>query len=172
MTFKQCTENFPLNDTWVGEYSEEDTDVISIKYQTKFTEEDMLFWEDDSCISFVIWDPIDKMFHHIYYGFFPVKGYLTEEDNDGNFYPATYSPDFGWEKVDPFHGEDQIFVPDEELAIELGIPLEHYKEKQWRREIIAYSYDIEAYCNGWIFTSLESLNKFIKENFPAKEEND
>ena len=164
MTFKNCVENFPLEETWVGSYSEDETFSIA-RPGPEFTEEDELFWEDDSCVSFVVWNPTDKQFHHIFYGFWPVKGYITETNDTDDFYPATYSPDFGWEKVDPFYGEDEIFKPDDELAIELGIPLEHYKEKKWRREVIAYSYDIEAYCNGWTFTSLEALNKFVKENF-------
>lgn len=158
MTFKNCVEYYPLDESWVGEYFDE---PIS-------KDENMFFWEDDSCVSFVVWDPQDKLFHSIHFGFFPVKGYINDTDDPNEFYPATYSDDFGWEKVDPFN-EDIVFAPDDETAIMLGIPLEHYKEKRWRREIIAYFYDTEAYCNGWIFTSLESLNKFIEENFPKEE---
>lgn len=172
MNFKTCTEYFPLNDTWVGQYSNEEEDILSITHQVIFTEEDELFWEDDSCCAFITWDPEDKVFHNMYFGFAPVKGYLTETEDPDDFYPATYSEDFGWEKIDPFEEEAlQVFAPDYEIATGLGIPLEHYKEKKWRREVIAYCYDVESYENGWTFTSLESLNKFVKENFPPKEEN-
>lgn len=167
MTFKNCIENFPIHDTLVGRYDSEQTFTITDPHSIDHIEkwDDNPFWEDNSCYSFVVFEPQEKKFRCWSFIFSRVSGYINETEDFEEFYPASYSEDFGWEKIDPFDPnlEDQVTLPDDELAIELGWPLAKYREDKWRREQVAYLFDAESYLNGFTFTSLDALKNFCME---------
>ena len=167
MTFKNCTEYFPIFDTLVGSYSSDQSFMVLPDSAIDNIEKwrDNPFWEDSSCYSFVIFNPDTKQFTVWTYSFQRVSGYINETYDPEEFYPATYSEDFRWEKVDPWNlqFEDKIITPDDELAMEMGWPLDEIKENKWRREQVAYLFDPEAYQNGYIFTSPKTLKEFVKE---------
>jgi len=170
MTFKNCVENFPLNDTLVGNYNSDQSFSISVGESVDNIEKwrDNPFWEDNSSYAFVTYEPFDNEFTCWSFLFDRVKGYLNETDDPDNFYPATYSEDFGWTKIDPFDPrlEDQVTLPDDELAMQLGWPLEELTTDKYRREQVAYLFDVESYLNGYTFTSPEAIKKFVKsKNF-------
>lgn len=167
MTFKNCIENFPIHDTLIGRYDSEQSFTIPNPQSISLIEEwdDNPFWEDSSCYSFVVFEPQEKKFQCWSFIFSRVSGYINETEDSEEFYPASYSEDFGWEKIDPFNPnlEDQITLPDDELAIELGWPLAKYREDKWRREQVAYLFDAESYLNGFTFTSPDALKNFCME---------
>lgn len=166
MTFKNCIEYFPMYDTLVGSYSTDQSFSVPAGKNVDDIDEwdNNPFWEDWSCYSFVVFLPQIKKFECWNFCFYRVKGYLNETYDTDEFYPATYSEDFGWEKIDPFAKEsEQVTVPDDELAMQLGWPLEDYKKDKWRREQVAYLFDAESYLNGFTFTSAEAVKKFVKE---------
>ena len=169
MTFKNCIENFPINDTLVGTYSTDQSFSVPRGKNVDDIEHwrDNPFWEDSSCYSFVVFLPLIRKFECWSFCFNRVKGYLNETYDTDEFYPATYSKDFGWEKIDPFaNNAEQVIVPDDELAIKLGWPLEDYRKDKWRREQVAYLFNPEAYQSGYVFTSADAVKKFVKsENF-------
>jgi hypothetical protein len=159
MRFKDCTEYFPIFDTLVGSYQP----FASISATEEWRENP--FWEDSSCYSFVTFDPDTKKFTAWSYSFWRVNGYINETDDPEEFYPAVCSEDYGWEKVDPwnYQSNDQVIALDDELAIEMDWPLDEIKERKWRREQVAYLFDTDSYLNGFTFTNIEALKKFIKE---------
>lgn len=167
MTFKECVENFPCFHTLVGTYNTEQSFTVLPGCTINNIEEwpDNPFWEDSSCYSFVVFDPQAKKFIVWTFSYFRVKGYINETDDPEEFYPAIYSEGFGWEKVDPFNPrmEDQVTLPDDELAIALGWSLKDYKKDEWRREQVAYLFDMDAYTSGYVFTSPAAIKKFVKE---------
>lgn len=167
MTFKECMENFPRNYTLVGFYETEQSFEVPRGHNVDDIEQwhDNPFWEDDSCYSFVEFEPTTKRFVAWTFGFFRVCGYINETNDYEEFYPATHSDAFGWEIVDPFNSniDETILVPDDELAMELGWPLKELLDDKWRREQAAYMFDHEAYLNGLIFTSPDAIKKFVKE---------
>ena len=167
MTFKECVEYFPINHTLIGHYDTQQSFSVPHGHNVDNIDEwdNNPFWEDSSCYAFVVFDPVIKKFTCWDFCFSRVKGYLNDSEDPKNFYPATYSEDFGWEKIDPFNPrlEDQITLPDEELAEELGWPLDDYSADKWRREQVAYLFDVESYLNGFTFTSAEAVKKFVKE---------
>lgn len=167
MTFKNCTEYFPMYDTLVGSYSTDQSFSVPAGKNVDDIEtwRDDPFWEDNSCYSFVTFNPDAKKFTVWIFAFWRVNGYINETDDPEEFFPATGSEDFGWQKIDPWDPqfEDQVTTPDDELAMEMGWPLDEIKEKKWRREQVAYLFDAYSYLNGFTFTSAEALKKFVKE---------
>lgn len=167
MTFKNCVENFPIYDTLIGHYDSNQSFTISRGTDIDDIDEwrENPFWEDSSCYAFVVFVPLIKKFECYLFCFDRVKGYINETTDPEEFYPATYSEDFGWEIVDPFNPrmEDQVTLPDDELAIALGWSLKDYKKDEWRREQVAYLFDVESYLNGFTFTNAEALKNFVKE---------
>lgn len=166
MTFKECVESFPIYDTLVGRYDSDQSFSVPRGKNIDDIEtwSENPFWEDSSCYSFVVFLPLIKKFECWNFSFSRVNGYINSSANPKNFYPATYSEDFGWEKVDPKF-EDQIILPDEELAKTMGWPIEldYYLINKWRREQVAYLFDKDAYQSGYIFTSPEAVKKFVRE---------
>lgn len=165
MTFKEVCEYFPRGDTYVGDYGEEGTFTVKPGADVTFGPEDeypVLEWDDKGAIPFVVYEPDADTFYCMYYAYFPVQGYINESGEPDDFYPATNDESFGWELIDPEFGEDTIFTPDDELAAELGYEGQEYS-RNFRREQVAYNYDIEAYMDGRIFTTYEALNKFLRE---------
>jgi len=166
MTFKNCIENFPLNDTLVGYYDTEQSFSVPANCNIDDIEEwrDNPFWEDSSCYSFITFDPAIKKFTCWRFLFARVKGYINETYDYDEFYPATYIEDSGWEKIDPFNkNENQIVLPDDELAYEIGWPLDRLNEPQWQREHVAYLFDVDSYMNGFTFTTPNAVKNFVKE---------
>lgn len=167
MTFKDCVESFPIYDTLIGHYESNQSFTISRGTDIDDIEEwpENPFWEDASCYAFVIFVPLIKKFECYVFCFDRVKGYINETADPEEFYPATYSEDFGWEIVDPTDPrmKDQVTIPDDELAIALGWPLKDYKNDKWRREQVAYLFDMDAYTSGYTFTSPVAIKKFVKE---------
>ena len=167
MTFKNCIENFPINDTLIGYYHADQSFSVPFNGDVNDIEkwDDNPFWEDSSCYSFIVFLPLVKKFECWQFLYNRVKGYLNETYDTDEFYPVTYSEDFGWTKIDPFDPafEEQVTSPDDELAMELGWPLDKLTEDKWRREQVAYLFDHEAYMNGFIFTSPEAVKKFVDE---------
>lgn len=167
MTFKQCVENFPRFRTLVGTYNTEQSFTVLPGCTINNIEQwpDNPFWEDSSCYSFVVFEPQDKKFVVWTFSYFHVCGYINETDDPEEFYPAIYSKDFGWEKIDPWDPQfkEQVTTSDDELAIEMGWPLDEIEKRKWRREQVAYLFDAESYLNGFTFTSAEALKNFVKE---------
>jgi len=166
MTFKQCVENFPLINTLVGTYSTDQSFSVPRGSDVDDIEkwDNNPFWEDDSCYSFVVFIPTTKKFECWSFVFSRVRGYINETSEDDEFYPATYTEGFGWEKIDPFDPrlEDQITLPDLELAEQLEWPSGNYAQDKWRRKQVAYLFDAESYLNGFTFTSAAALKNFVK----------
>lgn len=167
MTFKNCIENFPIHDTLVGRYISEQTFTVPNPQSVDHIErwDDNPFWEDSSCYSFVVFEPQEKKFRCWSFIFSRVSGYINETEDFEEFYPASYSEDFGWEKINPFNPnlEDKVILPDDELAWKLNWPLAECSKDKWRREQVAYLFDKDAYTKGYIFTSPGALKKFVKE---------
>lgn len=167
MTFMDCVIDFPRNHTLVGFYETEQSFSVPSGCNVDDIEQwrDNPFWEDDSCYSFVEFEPATKRFIVWTFSFFRVRGYINETNDYDEFYPAVYSEEFGWEPIDSFYSDagDTILVPDGELAMALGWPLEELQDDKWRREQAAYMFNPEAYSNGLIFTSPEAIKKFVNE---------
>lgn len=164
MTLKSCIENFPKDDTLIGQYelsqikrTSDIEDIENWRYNP--------FWEDATCYSFIIFNPATKRFECWNYIFDKVSGYISCSGEYDDFFPVIYSEDFGYEKIDPWDPQfkDQVTTLDDELAMEMGWPLDEIKERKWRREQVAYLFDAESYLNGFTFTSAEALKKFVKE---------
>ena len=168
MTFKECVQRFPLYDTLIGNYSLEQR--FSIKHISDVDDieewKDNPFWEDSSCYSFVSFNPTSIEFECFTFTFSRVSGYLNETDDPDKFYPATYSVDFGWEKIDFNHSNwigDEIITPDDELAIRYGWP--NSKDNKWRREQIAFLFNADSYANGLTFTTPDALKEFVRNYY-------
>lgn len=166
MTFEECVKNFPLRDTLIGSYSTEQSFTLSQPEGVYDIADwrDSPFWEDESCYSFIVYCPESNKFECWSFLFDRVCGYINESEDVNNFYPATCTDSFGWSKIDPLDPrlEDQITLPDIELAKEKGWPLEDIRERKWRREQVAYLFDREAYNKGYIFTSHKAIIDFVE----------
>lgn len=174
MKFKECTEKFPIWKTIIGNYGMDQTFTINSKNAVDDIEnwpDSPLEWnnndEYDCAYPFVVHVGAGK-FECWYFAGIRVNGYLNETEEEDNFYPSTYSEDFGWE---PYHPEDNnyntmYFIPDQKLQEELigkgRLPHKLFGSK-WMNEQVAYIYDSEKYMKGEIFTSYDALKKFIKE---------
>lgn len=152
MTFKTCTEYYPIHETLVGNYwydqsfeASKDTDIEGLREDP--------FFEDRSCYAFVVYNEEDDEFDCYKFVFYRVGGYINDSDDYGNFYPAYYEDDFGWTKIDPDNLEDgdMLVVYNDELP---GKNL---------REQLAYLYDPELYEKGFIFTEPVSIKYFLSE---------
>lgn len=167
MTFKECIENFPREHTLVGFYDTEQSFGVPRGRNIDDIEKwkDNPFWEDDTCYSFVEFEPATRRFIVWTFCFYRVCGYINETDDYEEFYPATYSDGCGWELVDPFDSstDNIVLVPDDELAMALGWPLKELCKDKWRREQAAYLFNPEKYSNGLIFTSPDTIKKFVNE---------
>ena len=162
MTFKDCAKYYPIDYTYVGDYSLNET--YTKDQLNSDTIAEALEWNDESAIPFIVYDAATQTFENWYYAFWRVKGYLNETYEMDEFYPATNSESFGWEKVDPDTEDSTIYAPDDELANELGFGPDMGKNDDFRREQVAYSFDVEAYTNGTIFTTREKLERFLSKN--------
>ena len=113
----------------------------------------------------MVFEPQEKKFRCWSFIFSRVSGYINETEDFEEFYPASYSEDFGWEKIDPFNPnlEDQVVLPDDELAWKLNWPVAKDSEDKWRREQVAYLFNAESYLNGFTFTNPDALKIFCIE---------
>ena len=102
MTFEECVKKYPKYKTFVGNYDMDSTFKAHCYEDVK----DIDKWDyapldwGNGALPFVVYNPETDTFECWYYAYYTVQGYLNETELPSNFYPATYSEDFGWEKVD------------------------------------------------------------------------
>ena len=173
MTFEECVEKFPIWKTIIGNYGMDENFTINVKEAIDDIEDwpnQPLEWinsnDYDCAYPFVVFE--DGKFECWYFAGQRVNGYLNESTDVNNFYPATYSEDFGWEPFDPKSRDNynaSYFIPDMELRDELikqgkiGKIFGH----KWMNEQVAYMYNPEKYMKGEIFTTFDSIKKFVHE---------
>lgn len=176
MTFEQCVKEFPIWKTYIGTYSnnksftvENENDIDAIETW----DDPILEWNQDDtiyegCYPFVVYDG-NGHFTCWYFAARTVNGYLNETDSPDEFYPATYSEDFGWEPFNPndyYNYNNAWMIPDYELCkslVDEGRLERRVFGNKWMNEQVAYVFDKDKYMKGEIFTSYEQLKKFVHE---------
>ena len=174
MTFEQCTKEFPIWTTIIGNYGMDGNFTITAKEAIEDIEnwpDYPLEWHNDSTYDcsypFVVYVG-DNKFECWYFAGQRVNGYLNESTDPDAFYPATYSEDFGWEPFDPDNKDNyntSYFTFNDKLREKLmnSGRIDKLFGHKWMTEQVAYTYDNEKYMNGEIFTTYEQIKKFVRE---------
>ena len=176
MTFEECTHEFPIWKTIIGNYGMDGDFLITDKTSV----DDIENWDDpplewknnndyDCAYPFVVFE--NGKFERWYFAGQRVNGYLNESTDPDKFFPATYSEDFGWEPYDPDSKDNyntSYFVPDYILRDELisqGRIKDQMFGDRWLREQVAYTFDSKKYLNGEIFTTFDQIKEFVHANY-------
>lgn len=177
MTFEECVKEFPIWKTIIGNYGMDGDFSIDKKEAIDNIEnwhDCPLEWENnnndyDCAYPFVVFE--NGKFECWYFAGQRVNGYLNESTDPNNFFPATYSEDFGWEPYNPDSKDNyntSYFVPDyilqDELIAQGRIKSRMFGDK-WLREQVAYTFDSEKYLNGEIFTTFDQIKEFVHANY-------
>ena len=174
MTFDVCVRNYPIDETLVGSYGCDQSFKINDANSIDDIEtwpNQPLDWGDDSAFPFVVYNEAENLFEGVYFGFWRIKGYINPTGLAEDFYPATNSPDFGWEIIDPDKfNEDIIVWPTISIIMNVANQMNRpemleYDANDRMREQIAWMYNNELYEKGYIFTTYEQLKKFVHKKF-------
>ena len=155
MTFEEVTKKYPIRTTYVGNFYNDESFTAHCYDDVK----DIDRWDyapldwGSGLLPFVYYNEEKDEFECWMFGYWPVMGYMNETADPNNFYPLTYSEDFGWEKVDFNSAEDIILIEPENIDAENKY-LERVKQaaKYW---------DEEAFNGGKIFCTYDAIKNYF-----------
>lgn len=155
MTFEEVTKKYPLNTTYVG-YFYHDESFTAHSYDDI---KDIDRWDyapldwGSGSLPFIYYNEEHDEFECWTFSYYPVRGYLNETTNSNNFYPAIFSDDWNWEKVDVNNTEDIILVEPENIDKDY-----EYLE---RVEQAAKVWDEDALKCGKIFCTYDAIKNYF-----------
>lgn len=155
MTFEECVKKYPKYKTFVGGYYTDQTFTAHSFEDVK----DIDKWEyapldwGSGSLPFIVYIPEKDIFECWTYSYYTVQGYINETNNPNNFYPATYSEDFGWEKVDVNNLGDTVILEPIEVVDE---------DNEYYERVIqaAHTFDKEAFYNCHIMLTYDDVKHF------------
>ena len=155
MTFEEVIKKYPLNTTYVGNFYHEESFTAHSYEDVK----DIDRWDSppfdwgSGCLPFVYYDEITDEFECWMFSYWPIAGYINETNNPNNFYPATYSEEYGWEKVDVNNTEDIILLEPDNI--------DRNYEYLERVEQAAKVWDEEAFKRGKVFCTADAIKNYF-----------
>lgn len=155
MTFEEVTKKYPLHTTYVGNFTCDQHFTAHSYNDVK----DIDQWDyapldwGSGVLPFIYYNKEQDRFDCMTFYYFPVRGYINETTDPNNFYPATNSEDFGWEKVDINNTHDIILVEPE------NIDKDYYFLE--RVEQAAKAWDEDAFNSGKIFCTYDAIKNYF-----------
>ena len=155
MTFEEVTKKYPMYTTYVGNFYNDE----SFRAHCYDDIKDIDRWNyapldwGSNALPFIYYNEEKDEFECWTFSYWSVMGYMNETANPNNFYPLTYSEDFGWEKVDFNSAENIILVEPENIDAEY-----RYLE---RVEQAAKCWNEEAFNSGKIFCTYDAIKNYF-----------
>ena len=155
MTFEEVVKKYPLHTTYVGRFY----------YDEHFTAhsyddiKDIDRWDyapldwDSGILPFIYYNEAEDKFDCWVFSYYSVEGYINETINPNNFYPAVFTEEWNWEKVNINNTEDIILVEPENIDKDY-----EYLE---RVEQAAKVWDEDAFKRGKIFCTYDAIKNYF-----------
>ncbi len=155
MTFEEVIKKYPPHTTYIGNFYCDERFTAHSYDDVKNIEK----WDNaplNCCpgtLPFIYYNETHDDFECWTFSYYPVSGYINDDINTNNFYPAVFTDEWGWEKIDVNNTEDIILIKPDNI--------DNGYDYLARVEQAAKVWNEEAFRRGKIFFTYEEIKNYF-----------